>query len=210
MLKDLSSDNLFSDGFVIFGKLSFEPNNHACLWFIKNIFPFLNNSPKLYLIGSSPSKKLVSLANKNKNIIICGFLDDPYPLIKGSLGNLCPVNTGSGIQNKVLEGMAIGALNIVSEFAAKPLKDPQKSGLIVCKNVSDWINILNKIVKEPNLYQNNRRNGIKYSRNNLSWQNYNNNLLRLINEEIDGTKRANNESLKSLLRPRRYFKPFFG
>ena len=72
-----------------------------------------------------------------------------------------------------------------------PFKDPEKGGLIVCKNVSDWINILNKIVKEPNLYQNNRRKGIEYSRCNLSWQNYNKNLLRLINEEIDGTKRAN-------------------
>ena len=68
-----------------------------------------------------------------------GFVDDPYPLIKGSIASICPIQIGGGIQNKVIESMALGVNTLVSPIASTAFKDFEKTGLMLCSNPQEWV-----------------------------------------------------------------------
>ena len=58
------------------------------------------------------------LGKKNLRVDVIGFVDDPYPLISGALASIAPIRLGGGIQNKVLESLAVGANVVVSKMVA--------------------------------------------------------------------------------------------
>jgi glycosyltransferase involved in cell wall biosynthesis len=161
-----------SDGVVIFGKMNFEPNVQSVFWFANHVLEKLPPHIKLYVIGTEPSSRLFRLAHLNPRIEIMGFIENPYPLIKGAIANISPIQMGGGIQNKVIEGLAIGALGLLSPLAARPMKNIEASGLIVCKTPEDWVNIIIRASKNPEFYGKNRLVGREYARANFSWEAY--------------------------------------
>ncbi len=162
----------YSNCVVLFGNLSYVPAIHGAFWFIKNILPFINNEIKFLLLGANPPKKLIKLSNRSKRIIVKGFVNDPYSIMKGSLVSISPIFIGGGIQNKVIEGMAIGAVNLVSPISIEPFDNIDDTGLILCKTDNDWIYQINKIYNNPSNYLLNRKKGINYAKTNLNWNTY--------------------------------------
>ena len=62
-----------------------------------------------------------------------GYMDDPYELLGEAKAVIAPMQTGGGIQNKVLEAMAMGKLNLVSSKAAEPISGAESGKeFLVC------------------------------------------------------------------------------
>jgi glycosyltransferase involved in cell wall biosynthesis len=165
-------DTKYADGVVIFGKMNFEPNVNSVEWFVKNVLPFLPNHIKLYVIGAEPSVRITNLAQKNSRIIVTGFISNPYPLMRGAIANLCPIQIGGGIQNKVLEGLAIGALGLISPLAAAPMPEIECSGLVVCDEPKEWLRIILEAESNPQKFDSNRNIGRSYALKHFSWEAY--------------------------------------
>ena len=161
-----------SDGVVIFGKMNFEPNIQAVLWFFNNVLNRLPSHIKLYVIGAEPSGHLLRLARLNQRVEILGFIENPYPLIKGAIANISPIQMGGGIQNKVIEGLAIGALGLVSPLAAVPMKSIEASGLIICRTPEEWVSAIVQASVNPRFYDRNRLMGREYAKAHFSWEAY--------------------------------------
>lgn len=168
---DISNSN-YADGVVIFGKMNFEPNVNAVEWFVENVFPSLPKNIKLYVVGADPSPRIAKLANQIPGIVITGFVEDPYPSLKGAIANLCPIQIGGGIQNKVIEGLAIGAIGIVSSLAADPLPEIESSGLIVCDSPDQWVQAILAADTNREDFQSNRALGRVYAQKHFSWEAY--------------------------------------
>ncbi len=178
------TSQLLSDGVVIFGKMDFQPNVHAVKWFVNNVLPLISDDIKLYVIGSNPSSEILKYQANSDRVKVLGFIDNPYPLIKGAIANLCPIQTGGGIQNKVLEGLAIGALNIVSVLAAKPLPELNASGIIVCDTPYDWAKSINEFAAYSENNHHLRNMGTKYAKKHFSWHAYSKSLRVKLEECI--------------------------
>lgn len=175
-------DSACSDGVVIFGKMNFEPNVQSVFWFVNYVLDKLPGHIKLYVIGADPSAHLLRLAKENPRVKVLGFIENPYPLIRGAIANISPIQMGGGIQNKVIEGLAIGALGILSPLAAIPMKDIEKSGLVVCKTTKDWVETIIHAYVEPRYYDSNRALGREYASAYFSWgaycKNVNNSIVK--------------------------------
>jgi len=173
-------DQKYSDGLTFIGKLDVAHNVDMVLWFAKNVLPFLSSNIKLYLIGSNPCSDIVSLARADSRIIILGYLDDPYLVLRSSLASICPLVTGGGIQNKIIESLACGAVTIASSKAMEALSNPEESGVIVCDTPLEWIDSINKLCENPFLYDCRRANGRVYAARNFSWSSYGKAVLNII------------------------------
>lgn len=172
----------YGNGITIFGKMNFEPNIDAAIWFSKNVLPLLPKNIDLYILGAQPSKKIIALTNQDPRIKVLGYVDNPYPILRGALANVCPTFTGGGIQNKLIEGLAAGCLNIASPLAASAMADLQGSGLLVCDTPQKWAEQLLEIYKNPEFYQPLRKMGQNYALKNFSWQAYSRKINSLLEE----------------------------
>ena len=174
----IDEDNTFSNDIIIFGKMDFHPNEDAVIWFAENILPKLPSEMKLIAMGASPSNKILSLAEKNARVVVTGFIENPYPLIAGSLASIAPIRLGGGIQNKVLDSLACGATIIVSRKVAKALPDFETSGVYVCDDDIDWINTINTLENSKHIKSYSNEKGRAYIHKNFSWDAYQNTIIK--------------------------------
>lgn len=114
-------DKKYKNSIVFFGAMFYQPNIDAVIWFDKYVMDHLNKDITLYIIGARPSRQIINLANKRKNIIVTGFLEDPYIILNSCFAVIAPMQNGGGIQNKILEVMGMGKINILTSYGANPI-----------------------------------------------------------------------------------------
>jgi glycosyltransferase involved in cell wall biosynthesis len=175
----------YADGLSFIGKLDVAHNVDMVLWFACHVLPQLPRNLKLYLIGSKPSPSLVSLAQTEPRVVILGFLDDPYIVLRSSIASICPLQTGGGIQNKIIESLACGAITIVSSKALSPFTQIGDSGILVCDTPTEWVRTINELIDMPLQHQFRRNKGRSYADARFSWLAYGEAVRNVLKNAID-------------------------
>jgi glycosyltransferase involved in cell wall biosynthesis len=152
--------------------MNFEPNVHATEWFVEKVLGLLPDYIRLYVVGADPSPRVIKLSERNPRVVVTGFVEDPYPMLRGALACICPIQIGGGIQNKVIEGLAVGAVGVVSPLAAQPMQEIDRSGLTVCDTPQQWADVIMKIQGDPHSFESYRSLGRQYAREHFSWESY--------------------------------------
>ncbi|MDX7648989.1 glycosyltransferase [Aeromonas veronii] len=137
------------NAFSFLGKMDYQPNIDAVLWFAKHILNRLPADVNFYIVGASPTAEVKALAERDSRVVITGFMDDPFDFISKTKFSIAPMVSGGGIQNKVLETMALGLPNIMSPLAAKPmvgLEDTVYS--FIAKDNEDWIRLISQLLED--------------------------------------------------------------
>jgi len=177
-------DMKYENHIAFFGKMDYQPNIDAVLWFVKYVLPYINKNTIFIIIGANPSNEILNLTKKYSNIKITGFIEDPYIILKSSLCVVAPMQTGAGIQSKVLESMALGSINIVSSLAAKPINAKHKKHFLVCDDPKEIANIINSIYENPKNFEYLKSNAREFIKNNFTWSIYEKKLLKVINSVL--------------------------
>ena len=105
------------------GAMNYEPNVTAVTYFVKEVFPsVLKKCPdvKFYIVGKSPREEVQMLAAGN--VIVTGFVDDVWDYLKKAMVVVTPMRSGAGLQNKILEALAVGACVVTSDIGFEGLK----------------------------------------------------------------------------------------
>src|SRR5205807_2428662 len=103
---------------VFSGKMSYHANVTAVLYFVREILPrvrAVEPHVRLRIVGSNPPPEIRRLAT-DPLITVTGYVPDVQEAVRGAAVAVCPVTVKVGIQNKVLEAMAMG-LPVVSTRA---------------------------------------------------------------------------------------------
>ena len=179
-------DERYKNYIVFFGKMNYQPNIDAVMWFVRNVLPKINKDLKFTIVGAYPPKKILNLAKRYNNIKVTGYIEDPYLILKSSLCVVAPMQTGGGIQNKILESMALGTVNIVSSLAAKPIGAEHRKHYFVCDNPQKIAELIDNIYKNPQDFERIKINAREFIRNNFTWKIYEDRLLKVINEILGG------------------------
>lgn len=172
----------YQDSVAFFGKMDYQPNIDAVLWFVENVLDKLDKSLKFIIVGACPAKKIKKLTKRYNNVEVTGFVEDPYEILKSCLCIVAPMQTGGGIQNKVLETMALETINIVSSLAAKPIGAKDKEDFLVIDNPRKIANIINEIYLNPAKFEFIKTNARNFIKNNFTWTIYEQKLLEIIKE----------------------------
>jgi len=108
---------------VFSGKMSYFPNAQAALWFAVQVFPDIRRrwpDAEFVIVGSDPSPEVARLPETSPGVTVTGYVDDTRPCLESAAVAVAPMQVAVGIQNKVLEAMAMGLPVVVSPPAARP------------------------------------------------------------------------------------------
>lgn len=128
--------------FVMTGAMDYKPNYDGAIFFITQVLPYIQQQTDkkigFYCVGRNPVKKLRHHHNPDKNIVITGSVDDVRPYINHAFAAVAPLFIGRGIQNKVLEAMAMGKVCFVSQNAFEGVDAVDNEHLIICPDMQSW------------------------------------------------------------------------
>ncbi len=95
---------------VFTGTMNYWPNVDAVTWFADSVLPLIRRAlPALqfHIVGSNPSPTVTRLA-AHDGVIVTGRVDDVRPYLAHAAAVVAPLRIANGVQNKVLEAMAMG------------------------------------------------------------------------------------------------------
>ena len=95
---------------VFCGVMDYHPNIDAVEWFAKEVLPVLRKrfgEVVFDIVGSKPARSVRNLA-KNPGVRVLGRVDDVRPYVWQADVSVAPLRIARGVQNKVLEAMAMG------------------------------------------------------------------------------------------------------
>lgn len=104
---------------VFTGAMDYWPNIDAISWFVREVWHHVRKSSPaatLYIVGSKPSS-MVQRLSRSPGVVVTGFVEDIRDYL--SLADVCiaPLRIARGIQNKVLEAMAMAKPVVATEQA---------------------------------------------------------------------------------------------
>ena len=134
-------DNSYDINCIVFvGNLRTYPNNDAVIYFCDAIFPLIlkkRSDVKFYIVGANPTKRIFSLS-RNKNVVVTGEVNDVRPYLRRAAVSVCPMRTGSGIQNKILESMASGTPVVTSTIGLEGIDAVPDEGILIADDDSQF------------------------------------------------------------------------
>jgi sugar transferase (PEP-CTERM/EpsH1 system associated) len=105
---------------VFTGAMDYWANVDAVVWFAQQVLPLVMRvkpEVRFYIVGTKPSKAVLQLAAADKAVTVTGRIDDIRIYVAHADLVVAPLRIARGIQNKVLEAMAM-AKPIVATHAA--------------------------------------------------------------------------------------------
>ena len=105
-------DNPYPDGaevLVFTGAMDYWPNADAVTWFARDVMPTIRKTvpnAQFWIVGMNPVPRVLAL-NKDPSVIVTGFVPDVRPYLAHAVAAILPLRVARGIQNKILEAMAM-------------------------------------------------------------------------------------------------------
>jgi len=157
---------------IIFsGKMSYSPNAQAAQWFAEEVFPAIRSKwddAEFIIAGSGPPPSIRKLAD-NPGIRVTGYVDDLRPYLDSSVVAVAPMITAVGVQNKVLEAMAMALPVVASPLAVRAI-GAGTPGLIEAESRDEVLERVVHLLDSPSSALEAGRSGRQVVVRDYSWQ----------------------------------------
>ncbi len=137
---------------VFTGAMDYWPNEDAVIWFTQEVFPKIKaNWPKtlFYIVGSNPTEQVMPLAEID-GVVVTGKVADIRPYIKHASVIVAPMRIARGIQNKVLEGMAMARPVVVTSMGLEGIGAEDSNEVWVADDAVGFAKQINAILRSDN------------------------------------------------------------
>jgi glycosyltransferase involved in cell wall biosynthesis len=182
-------DNQFFETFAIernfdlvfTGNMGYPPNIDAALFIEKEIIPelkALNLSLKCLISGANPHPSLTAISKENFKVN--GWVEDIRESYLSARIFIAPMMIGTGLQNKLLEAMAMGLPCITSALANNALLAESEKEILIANDAKTFAVQINRLIKDPVLYKKISEAGQKFVKENYQWSSANSVLISKI------------------------------
>lgn len=157
---------------VFVGALDYLPNIDAVCWFAQEIWPAVKQNcheATFKIVGRKPSPRVQALAAV-AGIEVVGQVPDVRPYVHESSVVIAPLRIARGLQNKVLEAMAMGKPVLSSPAALAGLLKHAQHPAICVTSINDWISQLLQLFSDPLQCQQLGSAGRNYVEKWYSWE----------------------------------------
>jgi len=160
---------------IIFtGAMDYSPNVDAATTLIEQIFPLVReriSDAELFIVGRDPVEEL-KRAGEQSGITVTGFVDDVRPYLENATVFAAPLRFGTGIQNKLLEAMAMEMPIVTTSLAAKGLRteNDESPPLDIAENPEQFASFLCRRLTEPEQNSTPNREAREYVEQHFVWK----------------------------------------
>ena len=93
------------------GGMNMFANRDAVLSFLTEVWPAVATAvpnARFYAVGQDPPRELTAMADRDRRIVVTGYVDDIRPLVRKAAVYVVPLRVGGGTRLKVLDAMSSG------------------------------------------------------------------------------------------------------
>ncbi|MCR6639000.1 MAG: glycosyltransferase [Sporocytophaga sp.] len=149
--------------------MGYHPNIQASKYLVNRIMPLLNKPDvKICLSGTSPSVEVQKL--EGENVIVTGFVHDIRDYLAKAKIFAAPLFSGSGLQNKLLEAMAMGIPTITTSLANSALGAKPGQEIMVCDDEESFAKAIQQLLADPEYAKEIGAKGRLYIQKNFNWE----------------------------------------
>ena len=134
------------------GAMDYFPNIDAALHFSETIFPKIRArlpEARFLIVGKNPAPSVRRLASRQDGVEVTGEVPDVRPFVRRSSVVVAPLRVARGVQNKVLEAMAMGLPVVASQKAHEGLEARPGRHLFVEDDPSRFADLVVKLLNSP-------------------------------------------------------------
>lgn len=128
------------DVLVFTGAMDYWANIDAVSWFAREVWPQVQATlprARFYIVGSRPSPVVQTLGQQS-GIVVTGSVPDTRPYIAHAKLALAPLRIARGIQNKVLEAMAMAKPTVVTAQALEGITAQVGTEILVADEANNF------------------------------------------------------------------------
>jgi sugar transferase (PEP-CTERM/EpsH1 system associated) len=136
---------------VFTGAMDYWPNVEAVRWFASIVLPLVRqNIPQAHftIVGLNPTPEVIALG-KLPGITVTGRVPDVRPYLAQAKVVVAPLLSARGIQNKVLEGMAMARPVVATSQALEGIVAIPGRHLLVADNAPDFADAVVRAITDP-------------------------------------------------------------
>jgi sugar transferase (PEP-CTERM/EpsH1 system associated) len=139
--------------FVFTGTMDYPPNVDAVTWFAKDSLPLIRQrhaAAAFYVVGANPTPMAQALAQL-PGVHVTGRVPDVRPYLSHAVASVAPMRIARGIQNKVLEAMAMAKPVIVTPGALEGIEAEPGHDVILEHDAFGIARAACQLIEQPEL-----------------------------------------------------------
>ncbi len=136
---------------VFVGVMDYLPNIDGCTWFVREILPRLRERlpvARLSIVGSRPTPEVLALG-REPGVTVTGFVEDPREWLARASVSVAPLRIARGIQNKVLEALAMGLPVVGTTSATQGVEGEIGRDFLLANSVDEQVTAIARLLDEP-------------------------------------------------------------
>jgi sugar transferase (PEP-CTERM/EpsH1 system associated) len=139
-------------GHLVFtGVMDYLPNVDGCVHFVREVLPLVRRRfPRAHftIVGSRPTPAVVRLAEV-AGVTVTGFVPDTREYLARAAISVAPLRIARGIQNKVLEALAMGLPVVGTTSATQGVEGRAGEHYLVADEASAQADAITDLLAEP-------------------------------------------------------------
>jgi sugar transferase (PEP-CTERM/EpsH1 system associated) len=159
-------------GCIFVGALDYHPNVDAARWFCQEVWPHIHSrrqQDKVLLVGRRPTPAVKRLAGL-PGVELVGQVQDVRPYLARAAVAIAPLRIARGVQNKVLEALAMGKAVVASPQALTGLHAKPQTHLLLASSAREWVTALLGLLEDEVLRSHLGRAGRRYVEEQHRWE----------------------------------------
>ncbi|MEP7283599.1 MAG: TIGR03087 family PEP-CTERM/XrtA system glycosyltransferase, partial [Rubrivivax sp.] len=137
---------------VFTGAMDYWPNVDAVSWFATDVLPALRSrfpSLRLHVVGRQPPDSVRAL--QGVAVAVTGTVPDVRPYLQHAAAVVAPLRLARGVQNKVLEAMAMGRPVVAAAPCVEALDVVPGRDLLSAHSAADYADAIGRLLDSPKL-----------------------------------------------------------
>jgi sugar transferase (PEP-CTERM/EpsH1 system associated) len=159
-------------GVVFVGALDYRPNVDGACWFCQEVWPAIRRrdpEATLSLVGRRPTDAVRRLG-REPGVEVVGQVPDVRPYLAGAAVAVVPLRIARGVQNKVLEALAMGKAVVASPPALEGLRAVPGVHALSASTPAEWAGQVSRLLDDEHLRRQFGSAGRRYVEEHHRWE----------------------------------------
>lgn len=168
-IKNLKPEETYDILFA--GNMSYAPNVNAARYLVEEIMPLVwakRPQTTVLLAGAAPKHSVSRLADDSR-VVVSGWLDDIRTAYASSHIFIAPMRIGSGLQNKLLEAMAMRLPCVTTPICNSSLRAQDGRQVLVGNTPAQLADSLLSLLLDPQRADALANEGLRFVHQNYGW-----------------------------------------
>ncbi len=153
------------------GNLRYAPNEDMVVRFAEQILPLVvaaEPNCRFLVIGAEPSARVRRLHDGHR-VIVTGTVEDPAQLLARGRVSVCPMAFGAGVQNKVLESMAVGVPVVATPAGLEGIPAVPDRDILISADDEGIANQVIRLLRDDQLHRSISEAGLAFIERGYRW-----------------------------------------